>query len=132
MEIKELQSDAFFSKAIKKAYLKPLGDEIKKMIKSIEFLHATIQELESHQKDLEHELEIRDKLLQSSEYKVAIAIKEMMHGEIVNIVESHVPQITEKLVTNHLKVTTETIGRYDPYSGSDAPYYESDSRVEWQ
>lgn len=124
----ELQSDEFLTKAIKKAYLPTLGEEIKEMIKTIESQQAKIQQLEAHQKELEQEITIRDAKLESPEHKVALAIKEMMHAEAVNTVVSRTPSIVRSQVTKHLHVDVDTCSYYE----DGARRYDSDSNIEWR
>lgn len=127
----DLQSEEFLSKAIKKAYVEQLGSEIKEMIQTIEAQRAMIQQLEDHQKELEHEVEVRDAQLKIPEHKVALAIKEMMRAEAVNTVESRTPSIVRKQVSKHLDVRVDTEGYYEEYSGQSEHYHESTATVEW-
>ncbi len=127
----DLQSDEFLSKAIKKAYVEQLGSEIKKIIQTIESQCATIQQMVDHQKELEQEVEVRNAQLKSPEHKVALAIKEMMHAEAVNTVESRTPSIVRKQVSKHLEINVDTEGYYEEYSGQSEHYHESTATVEW-
>lgn len=122
-----LQSDEFLAKAIKKAYLETLGDEIKEMIKTIESQRAKIQQLEEHQKELEQEIGVRDAQLNTPEHKVALAIKEMMHAEALGTVVTETPSIVRSQVTKHLAIDIDTCGYYE----DGAKRYDSDATVEW-
>lgn len=124
----DLQSDEFLSKAIKKAYLETLGDEIKEMIKTIESQRAKIQQLEGHQKELEQEIGVRDAQLNTPEHKVALAIKEMMHAEALGTVVTETPSIVRSQVTKHLAIDIDTCGYYE----DGAKRYDSDATVEWR
>lgn len=123
----ELQSDEFLAKAIKKSYVGQLGSEIKQMIETIEAQNAKIQQLISHQQELEHDIEVRDEQLKSPEHKVALAIKEMMRQTAVNTVESRTPSIVRKQVTKHLQVNVDTCSYYE----DGARRYNSDTNVDW-
>ncbi len=122
-----LQSDEFLAKAIKKAYLETLGDEIKEMIQTIESQRAKIQQLEEHQKELEQEIGVRDAQLNTPEHKVALAIKEMMHAEALGTVVTETPSIVRSQVTKHLAIDIDTCGYYE----DGAKRYDSDATVEW-
>ena len=124
----ELQSNEFLAKSIKKTYISLLGESIKEMIQTIEAQQAKIQQLESQQKKFEQEIAIRDAKLQSPEHKVALAIKEMMHAEAVNTVESRTPSIVRSQVTKHLHVDVDTCSYYE----DGARRYDSDTNVDWR
>lgn len=127
----ELQSDECLSKMIKKAYVDTLGKEIKELIETIDIQRTKIEELEIHNNQLEQKIENYNIQLNSTEYKVALAIKGMMRMEAINTVESHTPSIVKKQVMKHLDIKTETKGYYEEYSGQTDHYHESSSSVEW-
>lgn len=123
-----LQSDEFLSKSIKKAYLELLGSSIKEMIQTIDSQRAKIQQMEEHQKELEHEIDVRDAQLNTPEHKVALAIKEMMHAEALGTVVAETPSIVQSQVTKHLAIDIDTCGYYE----DGAKRYDSDANVEWR
>lgn len=128
----DLKSEEFLSKSIKKSYQSAMIPEIQKMFKTINELQETIRNMSMKEKELQHEIEVRDAKLNTPEHKVALAIKNMMQSTAKNIVDSQTPSIVRKYVTKHLAVSVETEASYDPYSGSRDPYYTSSAEVSWK
>ena len=128
----DLSSEEFLSKGIKKSYQAMLIPEIKRMIKTIDELHETIQKMSQKEEELQHEIEIRDAQLNTPEHEVALAIKKMMQSTAETIVDSKTPSIVRKQVTKHMEVSVETEAVYDPYDGCHFPHYASNAEVSWK
>ena len=105
--------------------------EIKRMIKTIDELHETIQKMSQKEEELQHEIEVRDAQLNTPEHEVALAIKKMMQSTAETIVDSKTPSIVRKQVTKHMEVSVETEAVYDPYDGCHFPHYTSNAEVSW-
>ena len=127
----DLSSEEFLSKGIKKSYQAMLIPEIKRMIKTIDELHETIQKMSQKEEELQHEIEVRDAQLNTPEHEVALAIKKMMQSTAETIVDSKTPSIVRKQVTKHMEVSVETEAVYDPYDGCHFPHYTSNAEVSW-
>ena len=128
----DLSSEEFLSKGIKKSYQAMLIPEIKRMIKTIDELHETIQKMSQKEEELQHEIEVRDAQLNTPEHEVALAIKKMMQSTAETIVDSKTPSIVRKQVTEHMEVSVETEAVYDPYDGCHFPHYASNAEVSWK
>ena len=128
----DLSSEEFLSKGIKKSYQAMLIPEIKRMIKTIDELHETIQKMSQKEEELQHEIEVRDAQLNTPEHEVALAIKKMMQSTAETIVDSKTPSIVRKQVTKHMEVSVETEAVYDPYDGCHFPHYASNAEVSWK
>ena len=128
----DLSSEEFISKGIKKSYQAMLIPEIKRMIKTIDELHETIQKMSQKEEELQHEIEVRDTQLNTPEHEVALAIKKMMQSTAETIVDSKTPSIVRKQVTEHMEVSVETEAVYDPYDGCHFPHYASNAEVSWK
>ena len=127
----DLSSEEFLSKGIKKSYQAMLIPEIKRMIKTIDELHETIQKMSQKEEEVQHEIEVRATQLNTPEREVALAIKKMMQSTAETIVDSKTPSIVRKQVTEHMEVSVETEAVYDPYDGCHFPHYASNAEVSW-
>lgn len=127
---KMLSSEEFLSKVIKKSYQSTLIPEIQQMVKTINELQETIQKMSEKQKELQHDVEVRDAQLKTPEYEVALAIKKMMKSTAENMVEIKTPSIVRKQVTKHLNVQVDKSSSYDPYSGSFGTSYNTE--ISWE
>ena len=132
LSYKDLSSEEFLSKGIKKSYQAMLIPEIQQMIKTIDELHETIQKMSQKEEELQHEIEVRDAQLNTPEHEVALAIKKMMQSTAETIVDSKTPSIVRKQVTKHMEVSVETEAVYDPYDGCHFPHYASNAEVSWK
>lgn len=128
----QLSSEEFLSKVIKKSYQSVLIPEIQQMVKTINELQETIQKMSQKEKELQHEIELRDLQLNTPEHKVALAIKEMMQSTAKTVVNSEAPTIVREQVTKHMEVSVDTEGYYEEYSGQIDPYYKSTAAISWQ
>lgn len=128
----DLSSEEFLSKGIKKSYQAMLIPEIQRIVKVINELHETIQKMTQKEEELQHEIDVRDALLNTPEHEVALAIKKMMQLTAENVVDSKTPSIVRKQVTKHMEVSVETEAVYDPYDGCHYPHYTSNAEVSWK
>lgn len=128
----DLSSEEFLSKCIKKSYQAMLIPEIQRIVKAINELHETIQKMTQKEEELQHEIDVRDALLNTPEHEVALAIKKMMQLTSENVVDSKTPSIVRKQVTKHMEVSVETEAVYDPYDGCHYPHYTSNAEVSWK
>lgn len=71
-------------------------------------------------------------LLNSTEYKMALALKEWVTSVANGAVRSQTPPIIREQVIKHLNVNVDTEAEYDPYSGRRDPYYTSSAEVSWK
>ena len=132
LSYKDLSSEEFLSKGIKKSYQAMLIPEIQQMIKTIDELNETIQKMSQKEEELQHEIEVRDAQLNTPEHEVALAIKKMMQSTAETIVDSKTPSIVREQVTKHMEVSVETEAVYDPYDGCHFPHYASNAEVSWK
>lgn len=128
----DLSSEEFLSKGIKKSYQAMLIPEIQRIVKAINELHETIQKMTQKEEELQHEIDVRDALLNTPEHEVALAIKKMMQLTSENVVDSKTPSIVRKQVTKHMEISVETEAVYDPYDGCHYPHYTSNAEVSWK
>ena len=128
----DLSSEEFLSKGIKKSYQAMLIPEIKQMIKTIDELNETIQNMSQKEEELRHEIEVRDAQLNTPEHEVALAIKKMMQSTAESVVDTKTPSIVREQVTKHMEVSVETEAVYDPYDGCHFPHYASNAEVSWK
>ena len=109
-------SKEFLEKAVKKAYVGQLTDEIQKLVKenkslvkTIETLNAQLVKVTMHQEELEHKLK-------SPEYECAAAIYNMIN----NTIHNQTPKIVQKEVKEHATVHITTPTDDDPFKYSYA------------
>ena len=107
-------SKRFLEKAVKKAYVEQLTDEVQKLVdkneslvKIIEALNTKLEKMTKYQEELEHKVK-------SPEYECAIAIRNMMQTTI----QSQTPEIVQEQVLKHATVNITTPTENDPFKYS--------------
>lgn len=128
----ELKSEEFLVKAIKKSYQGTLIPSIMDLMDTIETQRLKIKELERDNAMLQNQVNHCNGLLNSSEYKMALTLKEWVSSVANSSVRSQTPSIVREQVIEHLNVNVDTEAEYDPYSGRCDPYYTSSAEVSWK
>lgn len=107
-------SQEILTKAIKKAYVEQITDEVQQLVnkneslvKTIEALNAKLEKMTKYQEELEHKVK-------SPEYECAIAIRNMMQTTI----QSQTPEIVQEQVLKHATVNITTPTENDPFKYS--------------
>lgn len=128
----ELKSEEFLTKAIKKSFHQMLIPTIQELMDTIETQRLKIEELERDNAMLQNQVNHCNGLLNSTEYKMALALKEWVTSVANGAVRSQTPPIIREQVIKHLNVNVDTEAEYDPYSGRRDPYYTSSAEVSWK
>lgn len=97
------------------------------MIETIKSQQMKIEEIGAQMQEMQHDIDVKNMQLKSPEHRVALAIKDMMHAEAANVVNSHTPSIVRSQVTKHLHVDIDTCSYYE----GGARRYDSDANIEW-
>ena len=105
-------SKRFLEKAVKKAYVEQLTDEVQKLVNENEELKAKLDRMTIRQEELERKLVKNEIQLKSPEYECAVAIRNMMQTTI----QSQTPEIVKEQVLKHATVNTST--ENDPFEYS--------------
>lgn len=103
--------EKFFKKAVKKAYVEQLTDEVQKLVNENEELKAKLDRMKIHQEELERKLVNNETQLKSPEYECAVAIRNMMQTTI----KSQTPEIVKEQVLKHATVNITTSTENDPF-----------------
>ena len=128
----ELKSEEFLEKAIKKPYQGTLIPSIMDLMDTIETQRLKIEELERDITMLQNQVNHCNGLLNSSEYKMALTLKDWISSVANGIVRSQAPSIVREQVIKHLNVNVDTEAEYDPYSGRRDTDYVSSAEVSWK
>ena len=116
-------SKRFLEKAVKKAYVEQLTDEVQKLVNENEELKAKLDRMKIHQEELERKLVNNETQLKSREYECAVAIRNMMQSVARDTVKSETPAIVCKQIKK-LKDNTE---QSQKINGIDFSKYEDDT-----
>lgn len=115
-------SKQFFQKAVKKAYVEQLTDEVQKLVNENEELKAKLDRMTIHQEELEHKLANNETQLKSPEYECAIAIRNMMQQIACDTVKSE----TSAIVRKQIKKLKDNAENPQKINGIDFSKYEDD------